>query len=130
MISVQSERATLARIGFFLCREGLIAEAEGIFAGLAESEPDRDGPAAGLALCAIIRGDSNHAVDLLDRHLAKGESCAIPAELSLYKLLALGMGGRLADARALRDDMMRKGMEAAVRTADLLLDDLSSKAVR
>ena len=130
MTSIQNERATLAMIGFFLCREGLIPEAEAIFAGLSGSEPDRDGPAAGLALCAIIRGDCSRAVALLDEHLAKGDACAIPAELNLYKLLAFGMADRLADARALREEMVHKGMAGAVEIADRLLDDLSKKAAR
>ena len=50
MTTTNADRMALAKIGFFLCREGLVAEAEGVFRGLAESAPERDGPAAGIAL--------------------------------------------------------------------------------
>jgi Flp pilus assembly protein TadD len=114
----------LAKIGFFLCREGLVAEAEGVFRGLAESAPERDGPAAGIALCLIIKGDSESAVKLLDRHLAKGDKCVISGQLNLYKLLALGMAGRIRDAENLRGEMDRKGFAEIARKADAILDDL------
>lgn len=120
----------LAKIGFFLCREGLIVEAEGVFRGLAESDPERDGPAAGLALCLIIKGDSDGAVRLLDRRLAKGEACAIPDQLNQYKLVALGMGGRMREAENLRDEMKREGLTGMASNADAILGELKQIRTR
>ncbi|MDR1519819.1 MAG: hypothetical protein LBU23_06700 [Planctomycetota bacterium] len=123
MLVEQRERCLLARIGFSLCRLGLIRQAEAIFDGLAESEPERDGPAAGLALCHIVKGECEAATALLDRRLAKGSPIA--PQLTLYKLLALGMAGRLPEARELRRKMEQEGMGEAAKTADLLLEDMS-----
>lgn len=124
MTASSIDRMALAKIGFFLCREGLVAEAGDVFRGLAESAPERDGPAAGMALCLIIKGDSEGAVKLLDRHLAKGDKCAIPGQLNLYKLLALGMAGRIRDAENLRGEMERKGFAEIARKADAILDEV------
>lgn len=124
MAVTDADRMALARIAFFLCREGLVDEADKVFGGLAESAPERDGPAAGLALCMIIKGDADGAVKLLDRHLSKGDLCSIPKQLSLYRLLALGMGGRMREAETLRGDMERKGYSDVARIADAILVDL------
>lgn len=118
------DRMVLARIGFFLCREGLITEAEGVFRGLADSAPERDGPAVGLALCLVIKGDSDEAARLLDKHLAKGDACTIPGQLLLYKLLALGMGGRMREAENLRGEMEKLGFVDLSGTADAILDEV------
>jgi Flp pilus assembly protein TadD len=124
-VLAQNERGALAKIGFALARGGRIPEAEKVFGGLAESAPEKDGAVAGLALCAVIKGEGEKAVEMLDRRLARGS--VIAAELMLYKLLALGMTGQLAEAEAVRDEMDRNGMTAAVLTADALLADLQSK---
>ena len=63
-------------------------------------------------------------MELLDRHLAKGEECVIPGQLNLYKLLALGMAGRIRDAENLREAMERKGFAEIARKADAILEDL------
>lgn len=119
------ERSLLARIGFFLCRDGMVPEAETVFTGLATSAPDRDGPVVGLMLCEIIKGECEKAVALANERLAKGSKLAGP--LNLYKLVALGMAGRLAEAQEVRTQMERDGLESDVATADLLLRDLSQK---
>lgn len=119
----QSDRSMLAKIAFYLCQNGFIPEAEGVFQGLAVSAPEKDGAAIGLALCLIIRDRCDEAVALLDARLGRGSD--LTGQLSLYKLLALGMAGRVDDARALRADMQRAGLEAHLATADLLLEDLS-----
>ena len=118
----QAERSLLARIGFFLCRDGEVAEAEAIFTGLAVSAPEKDGPAAGLALCMVIKGENEAAVAMLDERLRAGSGIA--PTLSLYKLVALGMAGNLPQALELRRQIERDGMTGAVGTADLLLADL------
>lgn len=123
MAVAQADRGMLGRIGFFLCREGLVPEAEEIFAGLAESDPEKDGPAIGLALCWILAGETEEALAMLDSRLAAGSPLA--AELLVYKVLALGMAGNISDARLVREEMERNGMDGAVKTADLLLCDLS-----
>lgn len=125
MMVAQSERSLLARIGFFFCRDGRLQEAEEIFNGLAVSAPEKDGPVIGLALCRIIKGETDEAVAMLDARLAKGSDLAGP--LSVYKLLAYGMAGRLEEARSLRDDMDREGQTDSVATADQLLEDLSAR---
>lgn len=125
MALAQEDRGLLARIGFFLCRDGVIPEAETIFNGLAVSAPDKDGPVVGQALCRIIKGEGEEAVAMLDERLDRATPIA-PA-LSLYKLLALGMSGKLPEARALRQSMADRGMAEAIKTADLLLDDLSQR---
>jgi hypothetical protein len=119
----QAERMLLACIGFFLCREGQIAEAETIFDGLHTSAPDKDGPVVGLALCCIIKGECDEAVKMLDELLDAGSPLTI--QMSLYKLVALGMGGRLSEAKALRECMEAKGMTQALATADSLLAELA-----
>jgi len=119
----QAERGLLASIGFFLCREGQIAEAEAIFGGLRASAPDKDGPVVGLALCRIIKGECDEAVEMLDERLAA--SGPLMAPMSLYKLVALGMGGRLSEAKALRERMEAGGMTQALATADALLEELA-----
>lgn len=123
MVLDQKERGLLAKIGFFLCRDGEVPEAEAVFAGLAESDPEKDGPAVGLALCNIIKGKCEEAIALLDERLAKGNSPIEPS-LCLYKLVALGMAGRLPEANALRAELAAKGMTATVETADSLLEDM------
>jgi Flp pilus assembly protein TadD len=115
----------LAKIGFALARSGVVDEAEQVFAGLAESAPEKDGPVAGLALCHIIKGECERALGMLDERLARGS--VIAAELGLYRILALGMAGRLAEARDARDAMERDGQADAVATADALLVDLAKK---
>jgi Flp pilus assembly protein TadD len=100
----QKERGLLARIAFFLCRNGQVNEAETVFAALAASEPGKDGPVVGLALCEIIKGEYEKAIAYLDERLRRGAS-PIAANLCLYKLVALGMSGRLAEARELRNTM-------------------------
>lgn len=119
------ERSLLARIGFFLCRDGMVPEAEAIFSGLAESAPEKDGPAVGLMLCEIIKGDTDRAVAIADERLEKGGKLTA---LYLYKLVALGMAGRLSEAREVRAKMESEGMGNEVATADSLLEELSSKA--
>lgn len=120
----QNERGVLAKIGFALARSGVVEEAEQVFSGLAESAPEKDGPVAGLALCNIIKGESERALDMLGERLARGS--VIASDLTLYRILALGMAGRLAEAREARDAMERDGLDA-VATADALLMDLAKK---
>lgn len=122
-MATPSGRGLLAKVGFLLCREGLLPEAEAVFRGLDATAPGKDGPAAGLALCRIIRGECDEAVSLLDGRLAAGSPLA--ASLSLYKLVALGMGGRLAETRELRARMAAEGMGASLETADALLAELA-----
>ncbi len=112
----QKERGLLVKLGLFLCRDGQVPEAETIFSGLAASEPERDGPAAGLALCWIIKGQFDNAIALLDSRLSRGHS-PIAASLSMYKLAALGMAGRLDEA---------KKLAGSIEKADKLLADLES----
>lgn len=121
----QAERSLLAKLAFFLCRDGEVPEAEKIFSGLALSDPDKDGPVAGLALCGVVKGECEAAVSMLDARLARGSGIA--PSLLLYKLLALGMAGQLGKARELRETMAGEGMAEAVKTADLLLEDLSKR---
>ena len=121
----QTERCLLARIGFFLCHEGLIAEAEAVFEGLRASALDRDGPVVGLALCRIIKGECDEAVKMINERMASGESPLMP-QLSLYMLVALGMGGRLSEAKALRERMEQDRMTQSLATADALLEELRS----
>lgn len=121
----QKERGLLARIAFALCREGMLPEAETVFSALAVSAPDKDGPAAGLALCGIIKGRTDDGIAILDDRLAKGS--AIKAQLLLYKLLALGMGGRPDEAAALRKTMADEGMTSAIATADAMLADMAEQ---
>jgi len=118
----RDERCLLARIGFFLCREGLIREAEAVFEGLRASDPAKNGPLVGLALCRIIKGECDEAVELIDGRLSAG--CPLFAPMSLYKLVALGMGGRLSEATALRGRMATQGMSKSLATADALLEEL------
>lgn len=121
----QTERSLLARVAFFLCRNGQVPDAEAVFAGLAASEPDRDGPVAGLALCDIIKGKCDEATARLDKCLERGDS-PLAGSLSLYKLVALGMAGRLPEARAFREKMSADGMGKEIDTADRLLADLEA----
>ncbi|MDR1534536.1 MAG: hypothetical protein LBU64_05485 [Planctomycetota bacterium] len=124
----QNERELLARIGFFLCRRGRIPEAELIFNGLAASEPTRDGPLAGLALCRIIKGENEAAVALLEPRLKAGSP--IQAILMLYKLTALGTSGELAKAAAVRDEMREAGMTVELIQAEQLIAELSRLNVK
>ena len=112
----QAERGLLARIGFFLCRRARIPEAKRIFTGLAVSDPSKDGTAVGLALCAIIGGESEKAIELLDKRLKAGSPIA--PTLSLYKLTALGVLGKKIEMDKLREEMNAAGMAAEVRIAD------------
>ncbi len=123
----QAERSLLARIGFFLCRDGDVPDAADIFSGLSVSAPEKDGPVIGLALCHVLAGQTDEALALLDPRLDAGGG--MEEALTLYKLLALAMGGRTAEARALRGEMERKGMSAAVGTADQLLEELAERQV-
>ena len=118
----QSERSLLARIGFFLCREGLIPEAEAVFEGLRTSDPAKDGPFVGLALCRIIKGECDEAVKLIDERLSA--DCPLFEPMTLYKLVALGMGGRLSEAVTLRGWMEAQGMTGSLAAADALLEEL------
>ena len=118
----QSERCLLARIGFFLCREGLIPEAEAVFEGLRVSDPAKNGPVVGLALCRVIKGECDEAVKLIDERLSAG--CLLFETMALYKLVALGMGGRLSDAATLRGWMEAQGMTGSLAIADTLLEEL------
>lgn len=122
------ERSMLARVGFFLCRDGMVPEAEIIFAGLAKSAPEKDGPVVGLMLCEIIKGECEKAVAMANERLDKGSRLSGP--LNLYKLVALGMAGRLAEANDVRANMEKDGLGQDVATADLLLGELSQKAFR
>ena len=117
------ERGLLARIGFFLCREGLLPEAEAVFEGLHASDPEKNGSLVGLALCRIIKGECDAAVEMLDNRLTAG--CPLFEVMSLYKLVALGMGGRLPEAKALRGQMEAQGMAQSLATADVLLEELA-----
>jgi len=117
------ERGLLAKLGLFMCREGQLPEAEAVFGGLRATAPAKDGPVAGLALCRIIRGECDEAVGMIDERLASG--AALEGPLTLYKLVALGMGGRLSEARALRARMESGGMARSLATADALLDELA-----
>ncbi|MDR3077299.1 MAG: hypothetical protein LBV15_00870 [Planctomycetota bacterium] len=128
MLIEQKERSLLARIGFFLCRDDRLAEAERIFTGLADSAPEKDGAVAGLALCRIIMGRSDEAIELLDRRLRAGSPIA--PSLTLYKLLALGMAGRLAEARSLREKMSLDGLKNEIQAADSLLDDFARREAK
>lgn len=121
----REDRELLARIGFFLCRDGEIPEAETVFGGLAVSAPEKDGPVVGQALCRIIRGDNEAAIGMLGERLDRGSPIA--SALSLYKLLALGMSGDIAGAREFRREMADKGMADAVVTADSLLEELTKR---
>lgn len=123
----QKERSLLARVGFFLCRDGQIPEAETIFSGLAVSAPEKDGPVVGLVLCEIIKGNSQKAVEMADKCLARGGKLA--SALTLYKLVALGMAGELEEARKVRQRMEADGMTKDIKTADLLLEELSTAIV-
>lgn len=123
MSMAQADRGLLARIGFFLCREGRVPEAEEVFSGLAESAPEKDGPVIGLALCWTLAGESEEAVALLDQRLAAGSP--LTAELLTYKVLAHGMAGNIDEAKTVRREMEQQGMAEAVKTADLLLRDLT-----
>lgn len=125
MALTQEDRSLLGRIGFFLCHNGRIPEAEDIFAGLRDSAPEKDGAVAGMALCRVIRGDSEGAIGMLDERLERGSPIA--EALSLYKLLALGVAGRISDAKALRESMSGAGMEKAILSADTLLQDMEAK---
>ena len=128
MLIEQKERSLLARIGFFLCRDDRLAEAERIFTGLADSAPEKDGAVAGLALCRIIMGRSDEAIELLDKRLRAGSPIA--PSLTLYKLLALGMAGRLAEARSLREKMSLDGLKNEIQAADSLLDDFARREAK
>lgn len=113
----QAERSLLARVSFFLCRDGYVDEAEAGFRGLAESAPERAGSAVGLALCHIVKGENDKAVETLDRRLADPEA-GLRAPLTLYKLVALIMAGRQQDADALRAHMRQcPDLAAAAKTA-------------
>lgn len=118
----QKDRGMLARIGFFLCRDGLVPEAETVFQGLAESAPEKDGAVVGLALCWIIKGECEKAIEAIDKRLERGSPIA--SSLMLYKLTALGLAGRLGEAKSLREQMMRDGFDKAVESADQLLAEL------
>ena len=118
----QNERSLLARIGFYLCHEGLLQEAEAVFEGLRASAPEKNGPLVGLALCRIIKGECDEAVKLLDERLAP--DCPLFPAMSLYKLVALGMGGRLSEAETLRGQMAGQGMAESLVTADTLMEEL------
>lgn len=120
----QRDRSLLARIGFYLCREGRVPEAEDLFSGLAESAPEKDGPVIGLALCRTLMGEAGEAVAMLDARLGAGTPLA--AEMMVYKVLALGMSGDTEKAKAVRAEMEAKGMGDSVKTADLLLKDLAA----
>ncbi len=122
----REDRELLARIGFFLCRDGVIPEAEAVFGGLATSAPERDGPVAGQALCKIIRGENDAALTMLNDRLGRGGS-PIESALSLYKLLALGMAGKLPEAREFRRQMADKGMMAAMAAADAILKEMENR---
>lgn len=122
----QIERSLLARIAFFLCHDGLIPEAEAVFSSLAESDPEKDGPTVGLALCNIVKGDCETAIALLDKRLAGGGS-PIASSLRLYKLLALGMAGRIPEAKSLRELMRADGADKDIESADLLLAELEKR---
>lgn len=124
MSVAQKDRGMLARIGFFLCRDGEVPDAEDIFTGLAASAPEKDGPVIGLALCRTLMGETEEAVSMLDARIAAGTS--LEAEMLTYKVLALGMAGRMDEAKAVKDEMEGKGLAAAVKTAEALLDDLAS----
>lgn len=128
MVMERNERGLLARIGFFLCRDDSLPEAERVFAGLAASAPEKDGAAVGLALCWIIMGRNDEAIEMLDRRLQAGS--AIAPSIMLYKMLALGMAGRLGEAGELRERMSREGMESEIRIADSLLDDFARRESR
>ncbi len=119
------ERSLLARIGFFLCRDGMVPEAELVFTGLAKTAPDRDGPVVGLMLCEIIKGEFESAVAMANDRLKKGGKLKGP--LNLYKLVALGMAGRLPEAREVRAGMETDGLRQDIATADALLEELSQK---
>lgn len=121
----QAERELLARMGFLLCHEGRISEAEAVFGGLAASAPEKEGPVVGLALCRIIKGECDDAVAMLDKRLAAGGG-PLRAALSMYKMVALGMGGHLSEARAFRARMAEDGMASSLATADRLLDELTA----
>lgn len=124
MILDAEQRAVLANVGFLLCRRGKISLAQRIFTGLADSAPEKDGPVVGLALCDIVDGQAGHAADMLRGRLEKGDSPIAPA-LMLYLLTALGMAGRLDEAKQLREDMLGKNMADAVERADFLLAELA-----
>ncbi len=126
MLLEAKERGLLARVGFFLCRDGQVPEAETIFSALAVSDPAKDGPVVGLALCQIIKGRFEQAIEQLDARLKRGGS-PIEASLYLYKLTALGMAGRLAEARDLKTQMEAAGLTDAVQTADSLLAELEKR---
>ncbi len=121
----QEDRELLARIGFFLCRDGVIPEAEKVFGGLAASAPERDGAVVGQALCKIIRGENEDALKMLNERLDKGS--AIESALSLYKLVALGMAGRMPEAREFRKAMADKGMAPSMAAADSILAELEKR---
>ncbi|MDR3211638.1 MAG: hypothetical protein LBU79_06965 [Planctomycetota bacterium] len=121
----QVDRSLLARIGFFLARDGEVPEAEKLFQGLAASDPAKDGPVVGLALCSIIKGRFEDAISKLDQRLEIGS--VIGSALSLYKLVALGMSGRLSEARQLKIEMQEKNWGEAVGLAETLLVDLEKR---
>jgi hypothetical protein len=125
MAFAQEDRGLLARIAFFLARDGVVPEAETVFNGLAASAPEKDGPVVGQALCLIIRGEHDKAIAMLDERLKKDSPIA--SALSLYKLLALGMAGRLESAKEFRQSMAARGMTDAVATADSLLEDFAKR---
>jgi hypothetical protein len=118
----QTERGLLARIGFFLCRRARIPEAKRIFTGLAVSDPPKDGPVVGLALCAIIGGESEKAIEMLDERLKAGSPIA--STLSLYKLTALGVLGKKADIAKIREEMDAAGMSMEAQMADQITAEL------
>lgn len=121
----QEERGLLARIGFFLCRAGLIPEAETIFNGLQISAPEKDGPQIGLALCHIIKGENNQAVEILDKCLQRGSTSTGP--LYLYKLLALCMSGRTSEAQEVREQMIALELNNSIASADFILKELNNR---
>lgn len=123
MILDAGQRAVLANVGFFLCRSGKVDQAERIFTGLAASDPDKDGAVIGMALCAIVNGDADGAADMLMARLNRGDS-PIAEHLMLYRLVALGMAGRMNDAEKCREEMREQAMDRSLMKADLLLAEL------
>jgi hypothetical protein len=123
MIS-QAQRSLLAKIAFFLCHDGFVPEAEKIFTALSISAPDKEGPIIGLALCRILSGASEEAVQMLDICLANPD-CTLKGPLSLYRLVALSFGGRFPEAAVFRKTMEEKGLNAYLKDADGLLEELT-----
>lgn len=109
-------------MAFFLCRDGLVQEAERVFSALAASDPLRDGPVAGLALCAMIKGENAAALDALAGRIESDGK--LKPEVCMYYIMALGLAGRLDEAAGLRRRLYDSGLTGLAARADRLLEEV------